>query len=50
MKVNADLLSKVSKKGNPYVCVEIQITDTYKKVVFLDEAEEALVKATYTEL
>ena len=39
---------KQSKKtGKEYWCLEIQITDDYTKVVFLDEAETALIKATY---
>ena len=44
MKVNAMLVEKTSQKGNPYVCVEIYLTDKVKKVVFLDEAEIELIK------
>lgn len=38
----------VSKKsGKEYIALEIEITPDYKKVVFLDPAEIALVKTTY---
>lgn len=33
-----------SKKGNEYARVDIQLTPEYKKTVFLDFAEQALVK------
>lgn len=33
--------------GKEYIAIEIEITPDYKKVVFLDPAETALVKATY---
>lgn len=44
MKLNAVLVEKVSKNGNPYVCVEIYLTDKVKKTVFLEEAEVELIK------
>lgn len=45
MKLDCTLLTKTSKKsGNPYVCIEIQLTDNYKKTVFLDPAENELCK------
>ena len=47
MKLNAVLVEKVSKKGTPYLCVEISITDKIKKVVFLDEAELELIRLSY---
>ena len=47
MKLNAILCEKVSKRGNSYICVEISITETYKKIVFLDESEIALIKLAY---
>lgn len=50
MKINAELLNKISKKGNAYTCIEIQLTDKYKKVVFLDEPESALVQVAYPNL
>ena len=39
-----NLVEKVSKKGNNYLCLEIYLTDTYKKVVFLEQAEVELLK------
>lgn len=38
------LVEKVSKNGNNYLCLEIYLTDTYKKIVFLDKAEMELLK------
>lgn len=35
------------KSGKEYIAIEIEITPDYKKVVFLDPAETALVKTTY---
>lgn len=35
------------KSGKEYFAIEIEITPDYKKVVFLDSAEVALVKMTY---
>lgn len=45
--LNATLVEKLSKKGTTYTCVEIQITPTLKKQVFLDPAELELVKIYY---
>ena len=42
--LKATLVKKTSKKGNDYECVMIELTRTYKKVVFLDEAELELLK------
>lgn len=44
MQVKCQIVEKVSQKGNKYVCLEISLTDTYKKVVFLDNAELELLK------
>ena len=39
-KFEATLVERISSKsGKPYKCLEIKLTDTYKKVVFLDEAD-----------
>lgn len=35
------------KSGNEYIALEIEIVQGYKKLVFLDPAEVALVKMTY---
>lgn len=45
MKV--DLVEKTSKNGEKYVCLEISLTPTYKKIVFLDPAEKELIKIAY---
>lgn len=48
MEIKSTIKKGTSKKtGKEYICIEIQITDDYKKVVFLDPAETALVKYTY---
>lgn len=45
--MKAELREGVSTKtGKPYILIEVEITPDYKKVVFLDSAEVALVKAT----
>lgn len=44
-KVNAELIEKVSKNtGKPYLCIEIKLTNNLTKTVFLDKAEEELVR------
>lgn len=43
MDVKATLVTKTSKNGNEYKCIELQLTPTYKKVVFLDNAELELL-------
>lgn len=35
------------KSGKPYVSVEIPISESYSKVVFLEEVERALFEVTY---
>ena len=46
--ITAELKKGVGKKsGNEYYAIEIEITPDYKKVVFLDPCETALVKRTY---
>lgn len=46
--MNAELKKGVSKNNNKeYYAIEIEITPDYKKVVFLDSAEVALVKMAY---
>lgn len=44
------VVKKKSKNGNEYICLEVQITPDYKKVVFLDGAETALIKQVYKEI
>ena len=45
--MKAELKKGESKKGKEYYFIEIEITPDYKKVVFLDPCEVALVKITY---
>ena len=47
MDVKARLVEKVSKKGNSYVCIEVYVTETIKKMVFLTDAELELLRLTY---
>ena len=35
-------IQKISKNGNTYTCLEITFPNGYKKIVFLDRAEEYL--------
>lgn len=48
IEVRATLETRVSKKsGKPYQCLVIKLTDTYEKIVFLDNAEVELIKMNY---
>lgn len=48
IEVSATLETRVSKKsGKPYQCIVIKLTDTYEKIVFLDNAEVELIKMNY---
>ncbi len=48
IEVRATLETRVSKKtGKTYQCIVIKLTDTYEKVVFLDNAEVELIKMNY---
>lgn len=48
IEVRATLETRVSKKsGKPYQCIIIKLTDTYEKIVFLDNAEVELIKMNY---
>ena len=46
MPIEAVLVEKTSKKGNPYIAIEVYITDKIKKLVFLTQAELELLKMT----
>lgn len=49
MELNATLEKKVSSKsGKEYYVIEIKLTETYTKQVFLDSAELELIKVTYS--
>lgn len=36
-------IQKTSKKGSPYICLEVTFPNGYKKLVFLEKAEEFFV-------
>lgn len=48
MVVKCQLVEKVSKKGTKYICLEMQLTETYKKIVFLTDAEIELIRVNST--
>lgn len=37
-----NVIAKTSKSGNQYICLEVVFPNGYKKLVFLDKAEEFL--------
>lgn len=43
-ELKATLETKISKAGKPYQVIYVYLTDTYKKPVFLEEAEKELLK------
>lgn len=43
MPVNCKLVERTSKEGNKYVALEIELTPSYKKLVFLTQAEKELL-------
>ena len=45
-KMKVELKEGTSTKGNKYYYLEVQITPTYSKRVFLDNAEVELLKLT----
>lgn len=48
IEVRATLETRVSKKsGKTYQCIVIKLTETYEKIVFLDNAEVELIKMNY---
>lgn len=40
-------IEKTSKNGLPYICLEITFPSGYKKIVFLDRAEEYLANQDF---
>lgn len=43
-EVKATLETRQSKKGSDYQVLVIKLTDTYEKLVFLEQAELELIK------
>lgn len=49
MDVKAKLVEKVSEKtGNKYVCIEVYLTPTYKKILLVNNAEVELIRLANT--
>ena len=44
MVLKCQVVEKVSQKVNTYICLEVYITENYKKIVYLDSAEVELLK------
>ena len=44
IELNARLETRKDKNGNTYQCIVVDLTDTYKKLVFLTPAEKELIK------
>ena len=47
MPIKCELVEKISKEGNKYICLEIQLTPNYKKLVFLNSAELEIIKLSH---
>ena len=47
MDVKAKIVSKMSKSGKPYMAVEIYLTNDCVKTIFLEPAEQSLIKLVY---
>lgn len=43
MEIKATLENRLSKAGKPYKVIVLHLTDTYDKLVFLDNAELELL-------
>ena len=43
-ELKATLVKRTSKKGTEYECVMLQLTPTYEKPVFLEQAELELIR------
>lgn len=40
-----NVLEKTSKSGNTYICLEVTFPSGYKKLVYLEQAEQFLAMA-----
>ena len=47
MDLKCSLTTKLKKDGTPYEVIVIKLTDTYEKLVFLEQAEKELIKLAY---
>lgn len=44
VKVTGLLQEKTSAKGNKYICIDIRLTENYTKTVFIEKAEEEIIR------
>lgn len=42
--VECNVIERKTKDGKPYTCLEITMAGGYKKIVYLDRAEQMLAK------
>lgn len=47
LPLKAELVQRESKNGSLYTCIEIKLTDTYVKRVFIENSEIELIKLFY---
>lgn len=47
MDLKCSLTTKLKKDGTPYEVIVIKLTDTYEKLVFLEQAEKELLKLAH---
>lgn len=47
LPLKAELVQRESKSGNLYMCIEIKLTDSYIKRVFVESSEIELIKLYY---
>lgn len=47
LPLKAELVQRESKNGNLYTCIEIKLTDSYVKRVFVESSEIELIKLYY---
>lgn len=48
LPLKAELVQRESKSGNLYMCIEIKLTDSYVKRVFVESSEIELIKLFYS--
>lgn len=47
LPLKAELVQRESKNGNLYTCIEVKLTDSYVKRVFVESSEIELIKLYY---
>lgn len=47
--LNCSLTEKLSKKGTSYKCLEVQLTPTYTKQIFLEQSELEIINLYYSD-